>query len=440
MVMDNEPSHPMAFTMQLELAGQIDREALEAAIEETLVRNPLLSARVEHIPRRGPCFVPAPDLQPPLDWNQEGVPIRYANGEWIDLTRELGLRLWVRQGTDRASFTAQFHHSCADGIGACRFLGDLFAAYGRRTTTAGRPPELAPIDPELLHSRGQFQFEPPEPVSTTRVVWSTVCEAVKWGLRRPAPLAVPPVSDPSPDRADIHYNAAFHEFDEAQSRLLRQHGSRLKATVNDLLLRDLFLTMRDWNRQYAPRNPGKWLQINMPQSLRERGCERMPAANKMGYVFLARRAAQLADPQALLDGVRWETAMVKQWSLGLFFISGLEWTQKIPRLSGSIARRNRCLATALLTNLGDFGRRLSGAFPYDEGRLVFGNLRFDRCRVLPPVRRLTRAGFVVATYARRLNISVRCDPDEFSPKSTREMLGRYIQRITETISQESQSS
>jgi hypothetical protein len=434
MLIDDRPDYPMVFFMEFDFSGEVDRRAFESALEEALVRNPLLCAHVEH-GRRGPRFVHAGEQRPPVDWDREGAPVRLANGEPIDLTREVGLRLWVRQSEGRATLTVQFHHACCDGIGAARFLGDLFAAYGIRTAVDGHGPQHMPVDYDSLQARGQFQIEPPEPVSLARVVWSTVSEAVKWAARRPTPLAIPPGSDVATNRDAPYRNVEFHQFDEHESRALRQLAKGKGVTVNDLLLRDLFQTMRDWNEEYLPGKAGKWLQINMPQNLRQRGSEQMSAANKLGYAFLARRTRELDDAQALLDGIRWETGAVKQWSLGLFFISGLTWTLRIPGLCRWFVRSNRCFATALLSNLGEFDRWVSGVFPYDAGRLVLGNLRLETCRFVPPVRHLTHAAFVVATYAHRLGISLRCDPHRFPSGGVHDLLARYVQRIGQTVAE-----
>ena len=55
----------------------------------------------------------------------------------LDIGSRTGLRVWVRQGDGASRIVMQFHHACCDGIGAYRFLGDLLAAYGARTATAG---------------------------------------------------------------------------------------------------------------------------------------------------------------------------------------------------------------------------------------------------------------------------------------------------------------
>ena len=80
-----------------------------------------------------------------------------------------------------------------------------------------------------------------------------------------------------------------------------------------------------------------------------------------------------------------------------------------------MASGNRCFATAVLSNLGDFRRHLGIAFPDDQGRVVLGNLRLEGCWIVPPLRPLTRAAILALTYANCLNINVHTDPHRFRP-------------------------
>jgi hypothetical protein len=204
-------------------------------------------------------------------------------------------------------------------------------------------------------------------------------------------------------------------------------------TVNDLLLRDLFLAMLAWNEQHRPGRPGRWLQVNMPINMRNRLKNPMPAANKMSYAFLARRTRDIADPKALLDGIRRETGFIKQWGLGIYFLAGLSWALKIPGAVPRMVAGKRCFATAVLTNLGDFRRRMVASFPRVRGRLMIGDLVLERIRVVAPIRPRTHASFAVITYADELNIDVRCDPKRFSLTASRRLLDLYVHFIKRSL-------
>lgn len=432
MLADDRPAYPMAFPIQLEFTGVFDRGQLEAAAVESVARHPLLGSLVHRGWAGRPFWQVARDQAPAIDWGERGEPLRFASGEAVDLKREVGLRLWVRQGGGRATLTAQFHHACCDGLGALRFLGDVLAGYANRVASAGPTAEPEPVEAGALRDRADFQSDVPLPVGPARALWTTVREGGRWALRRVTPLAAEPEAarraGPEPDYPGIEAES----LDAAEHDALRSVASRRGVTVNDLLLRDLFLTLGQWNAERGSGRPGDWLQVNMPVNLRQRLRDSLPAANKMSYTFLARRPAQLADPDALLEGIRAETAAIKQWGLGVLFQAGLRWAGHVPGLMPLVAARTGCCATAVLTNLGELSRRLGARFPRQDGRLVAGDVVLDDCRLVAPLRPLTRAAFAVASYRGRLILNARCDPRCFTPAAARELLGRFADRVRAT--------
>ena len=145
----------MVFAFQMNLSGELRRSVFESAINEALTHHPLLCAIVKKNSQKDPVWVPANELRPLVDWNVLSVPINSSNNDGIDLEREVGLRVWVRQGDGTAELTMQFHHACCDGIGALRFIGHVLAAYGMKTASTDRRPVLIPYNPLCLLKRGQ---------------------------------------------------------------------------------------------------------------------------------------------------------------------------------------------------------------------------------------------------------------------------------------------
>ena len=128
MLAEDTPEYPRAFILEVTLSGSLRREALEAAWPTALARHPLLVARIN---RNEDFWVFRDDHEPPIDWGPESEPLTFVTEEKIDLTREAGLRLWVRSGPNRARLVFQFHHACCDGVGGLEFIGDLLAIYAR---------------------------------------------------------------------------------------------------------------------------------------------------------------------------------------------------------------------------------------------------------------------------------------------------------------------
>jgi len=436
MLADDRPEYPMAFVVHVAVSGRLRRDLFHAALEETLDRHPMLCALVDRSAPGGPCWVSCGNARPVLDWQSQPAPLSCPHGERIDLSRESGLRIWVREGDDAAELTFQVHHACCDGLGMLQVVGDLLAAYGIRTATDGQRPVLQPLEPARLRARGRFTVRTPASVSRTRALWGTVRETAKWLGRSPTPLCVPQAKTPASAGRPAEFPGILtHRFDQEQTRRLRTAARQHEATLNDVLLRDLFQTVVRWNQEYRPDRKGRWLRINMPANLRERQHDRMPAANVMSQTFVTRHWSECDDPAVLLQRVHWETDAIKRWRLGLYFLGGIAMAQRIPGALpiGMALAGNRCYATTVMTNVGDVARRFTARFPRCDGRIVAGDLVLDRVVGVPPLRPKTYAGFGAVMYAGELHLMMRGDPRAFSPPDSQRLLGLYIERLNQTI-------
>lgn len=433
MLADDRPENPMTIPVILEFRGELQQPAFVAALRDTLAEHPLLRAHVDSSSGREPQWIEAPQWIPAIDWDVTGTPARYPIGTLIDLHRETGLRMSVRVGPDRSTLVAQFHHACVDGAGTTQFLGELLDRYS--TLTGGSPPPNGfPVrDPATLRRRGQFAAPTTEPVSLGRIVWASLAELVKFAVRRIAPMAALPATQPVAGRTGDDSTVESHEFNLEDTEALQLLASAHGAKLNDFLLRDLFQVVAQWNAQSGELRPSHWLLINMPKNMREPADDAMPAANRMSYAFLTRRAREVEDPKGLLNYVRNETELVRKYGLGHFFLGNIALVQTVPGLLNWLLSGERCFATTILSNFGNVTRQMGFEFPDEEGRLVVGNARLESWRVAAPVRHLTRTSFAALTYAGRLTICLRCDPRYYSSGAARELLAYYVERIRKSI-------
>jgi hypothetical protein len=224
-------------------------------------------------------------------------------------------------------------------------------------------------------------------------------------------------------------NVLTHNFSEVETRELRNRAKAQQVTLNDLLLRDLFLALDHWNRQHGASDRG-WLQINMPTSLRRgRIDDDMPAANVIGYAFLARRPRDCRAPETLLQGLASDTKAIRAWGLGNFFLDGVRKAARWLPLMRWFARPGRCLATAVFSNLGDPQRRMNARLPRSNGRLRAGELVMQRLTGVPPLRSGTRLSCLASTCGAELTLSLALDAHFFSPAEAQSFLAGWVQQI-----------
>jgi hypothetical protein len=422
---DDRASHPMTFYSVYDFLGVVDRGAFEGAVRDALGRHPLLSAVVRPAKRGRLCWVAGKPSAEIIDWGEWADPIRPRGGERIDIANEIGVRIWIRQGADRARATFQFHHAATDGIGALRFASDVMAFYGLRVPSDAEPPRLDELETAQLRERVHLQAE----------YWRTkrfaAATARAFGVlgkllrRRPAPLAAagkgPPqgVSFPGIHTATI-------PRDEYEA--IRTSALASGAVMNDLLIAALFRTLHEWTQSAGDRSARRPLRIMMPVDLRDGDSLRLPAVCLASYSFITREQGECDDAAELLQAVATKTAEIKNGRSGLQFCDAIA-AALTARALGWVVGAPISLASAVFSNIGDPTRRFSARLPRREGRLAVGNLLVDGISGVPPLRPHTRATFFSCTYRRQLTVSVRCDAAYFSDQDAARLLEIYVRHL-----------
>ena len=428
MIADARAGHPMMCDIELEFAGLLDPQAFSVALNFALARNPLFTCRVERRADGSLYWVPT-ETATPVQWLPLDASLDDSYGGMAHLVDDGGLRVWVRQGGDQSKVLLHFHHACADAIGSFGFIGDLLAGYA--TASPGNQPSPAPreIDPARLQTRGDVGLAGR---SLLRRLGDSVAgarEGMKFFLQRPQVLAAG--GPRTGHRAAIRPTYITASLDEETTRGLRRVATQAQSTTNDVLLRDLYLTMRRWNDDQGEPLGRRRLRILMPQNLRSNADYMMPAANVMSFAFVTRGAQWCDAPAELLDSIREETAAVRKGQLSLYFLGGLAALQA-NRLQNFVLNRRFCFATAILTNIGDPTRRFGTVFARSDNGLQIGDVTLRGLAAVPPLRPQTRAAFAVSSTGPNLSINLKWDPEHLSPLDAEQLLGQYVDQLRAT--------
>jgi hypothetical protein len=433
MCADDRPAFPMTFTIIVRLSGTVDRGAFEAALEDMLERHPLLTAVVNAAKSGLPCWVLAKNARPTVNWQPSGTPIASLGWKPINIASEAGLRIWARTTATQCELVLQFHHAVADGVGAYRVIGDLLAAYALHTYCDGSTPRLAPVDPTQLRRRRRTIMTAASSQSSCRLVWQALRSAVRILARRITPLAAPGRESAVAEVVGAVPAIETITLDRAAHERLRSAAADLGGTLNDLLLTTLFQTLHAWNSRHGTIGRGQSLRIMMPTDLRGQEEYEMPAATLTGYTFLTRKARDCLDTRSLMRTIGDETASIKRERLGTRFVDFVTSLSKLPWLLRRAVQWRRCMATAVLSNIGDPSRRFTASFPRVNGLCVCGNLVLEEITGTGPLRPNTRTSFNVFSYNRQLTICNCCDPHRFSAGDTRELLALYVEQLRKHV-------
>jgi hypothetical protein len=441
--MDDRPGYPMVSVIRLDFTGEMDRDSLLKGLAVALDRHPLLAAHVRPGKREMPCWFPADDPLPPIDWADWETPVEIARDPTtsathksrvidggFDLSRETGLRLWVRVGQDRTCLLLQVHHACTDGTGVYRFLGDLLAAYASAVSPELGPPEFTPLTPALLKKRRVKMADVAVHEPSRRFIVHGLQQAWRMFGKRVVPL-IPPRS--VPPRTDGCWGdfPGIHtlRFTKDEHKQLREAAGRHGAMLNDLLLAEMFRAIRIWNyRQTGKHRPG-WLRIMMPYDMREIEDFQMPAANMTAYTFLTRRSHTCDNLQSLVRDIRDETAKIKSGRLGSAFIDAIMLAEFAPWVLNFLLGRGRCIASTILSNIGDPSKRFTAKLARKAGKVVAGNLTLEDVTGVPPLRPGSHATLAIFSYGRELAISIRCNPAVFDAESSQAFLELYVSQL-----------
>jgi hypothetical protein len=366
-----------------------------------------------------------------VKWLRWDDPLDDSYGAPAEFDVRPALRVWVRQGVGESRVLLHFHHACADAVGTFGFIEDLLVGY--HNAFGGAPPiEARPLEPARLLGRGEIGMGGRSVWRQITDVFAGAREGIKFFWQRPAPLAAASTEGVPARQLRPSFVTAF--LSAETTRGLRRIASEAGATTNDLLMRELFVMLAQWNEAAGGFSARRRLRILMPQNLREREDYRLPLCNAMSFAFVTRRANWRERPAAFLDSLREETEAVRRGKLSLYFLGALGSIRSAGLLL-PILRGPFCFATAVLSNLGDPARRFIANLPRVEGGIAAGNLVYRHVLGVPPTRPRTHAVFTVANHGPTMSVTCKWDHHRYNPQDGRRILDDYVAQLEATARQ-----
>lgn len=426
MVRDDSPRYPMSFFVELNFVGHILKKPFLHAVSHALYQHPMLrSLLVKQQGRLVGWQVLEQNDAPSVDWDSLDGPLEFPSAEFFDLTQESGLRTWVREGPRNAKVVLQFHHACCDGFGAFQFLCSLLQGYAMYCPDADQ--SHSPTIPCSILDRGRLSLIENCQTQSWKVRRAATAHVVRnFILQRPSEL-VHHVTRAKPPEVRTLPKVFRSELDKDTYHALRAAANRLDVSLNSLLVRDLFLTLSEWNRARGKGRKRDWLRVVVPTNLRRRSERRYSACHMTGYVFLNRRISDCKDCFALLDSINRDTRLERQRQDGVIFAQSLEWCYRF-YLPIELLASEQCTATTVFSNMGDLFRAFSRQFPEQDGMIETGNLLLSSIWGVPPLRDKTSAVFSSIVFSERLGIAMRTDA-HWTDSESEELLTSFISRL-----------
>jgi Condensation domain len=415
MLADDSADYPRCFVFVLRMRKSLDKARLQKAIDAATKRHPLLRALIEYNGDFSQRWIECAEPRYSIEWIADRTSPSGDDKRPIapfDLRREPGLRFRVQRDETGDSLRIEFHHACTDGLGAVRFVGDLLALYAANANATAA--DLPALDPSRLATRDSFGLTGWRRV--VRWLYGSIgwLAALEFLMHRPAALGNPPATWTTAAGGTSGFCA--HTLTGGQTSAVVHFARRECVTVNDLLMRDMFVTIQEMIERHWPQRTSAHKRIMVPTNLRTSDDNRLPAANVVAMINLDRRPHRWSDARRLLRVLHWELALVKRLRLGVIFVQILHMLQT---LFGSLRRflpADRCQATCVVSNLGP----------------VFTSLESELIRTVefyPPIRSLTSAAFGVLTFQGRMTVSLHYDAAALMSDQGAELLERFMQKL-----------
>jgi len=428
MVEDERTAYPMTFPIVIDCQGIPDAKRTEQAFIDVLKRHPLQAAKLSGSGRSMEWR--EGDQLPTVHWRNCSLEDPIANSKAIDIRDTCPIHLQVEVDRERCRFIFYFHHAGTDGVGAFQLIGDFFALYGQSPTSA--LPALKPIDFSALASRLNPRLKIPHPISRWQTLRSSWTQWSKWLTRRSVALA-PSEDTGQPAQGNSWLTSCRLSVD--QWNRYREVADQFQVTTNDLFLRDLFLTLKQWNEPHQKKK--EWLRILVPTNLRNRHSLASPAANFIGYGMVMRRAAACIQSRSFLNEIGDEIKFMMKWKTGIIFVDGIGIVDHIPGLLRLLTSWNNRFATIVFSNLGEIRGRFRAKFPVAEsGDFVAGNLKLTNITGCPPVRPGTAASIAAIAYAGSCTLTAAYDAAVWTQQDANQFLILFMSKIQETASQD----
>ncbi|MDP1561466.1 MAG: hypothetical protein Q8M16_08725 [Pirellulaceae bacterium] len=406
----HRPSHPATFFAFFEFSQPLQRDIAEEALRIVCIKHPLMRAIVE---QRGRKLFWNPANPPVLQWCDSPFHIDDLDHGNLDIGSEPGLKVWAFAGdppsvpeSKPASIQVVIHHVAFDGLGVLQILLDWINCYQKLQAaapigTANNPIEELPIPPRCrptLSWTESFRLLPGQ--------WKSLRASFQLLGRQAIPLGLgEPLTDATPRKPHV----VRFQLDSETTLRLKKYSAAQLASLNSILIRDLLMTIDQWQTTLPQTPAGTHLRIMIP--INERGIEHRHSAacNHCSMINVERTREEVRNPKELLASVEQEMGVIQKWKLSLNFWRALSIFRWLPNGLRRV-QTSQVAATASLTNLGRLRLTSNIATSIADPPNSTNQLRLTNFEIAAPLMHGTMAAFAVAYFQNELRVSVQYDP------------------------------
>ncbi len=402
---EDRPDHPCWIIVKFHFDGVFSRAETQLALDQAIVRNPLLRAVI----RRGFCgrlrWEVLPEWKPQVQWLDGSLVGEWPTWEPMDLFKEPGFRLFLIERAGKSEFIIHVHHAICDGKAVRDVFYDVMNHYA---IAMGQPVPLSALRPEIFPHRNRLANTWRDRLKTFPSQALGLWLNHHFQKKKIAPLSEKAAGENAPEPMAAYPALVSRRLPEGCFRKVRDEAVREKVTSNDIFLRDLFHSLKLWREWKEEGDPMDWLCVVLPVDMRKPLDRFLSAANVTSIVTLDRRMKSLDNRIRLLSRIHKDMNWVKHRGLRFTFWTMLKLRRFLPHGIVRYSQRPKCQGSIIFANHCQLATR--SPLLSKKRMIEAPGLQMTEVTMVSPIRSGTMAALVVGSYANRLLIDLHYDP------------------------------
>ena len=437
---DSFKAYPNYITFRAIFSGKLHIQTMLDAVEIALDRNPTFRCRVLKKNRRL-YWVPA-EVETHQSQLECGDVRRYSSFIYRSIEELPPLQVHIRFNDAETSVAYSADHTVSDGLGGVVFVEEIITTYHNLCIERELPVEheanqcgkvkLRRLDAKSLLNRGKYNFLS---FAFLKKIFRQAVGLVgvyHFLFKKPAPLKPSPQPDVDGELPKVYPQAIYREIRGSKLNELQQVAIDRKVTVNEILTRDLLVSIKFWRERFEVGDGDDLIRVLIPMNTRQFADRRLPATNRVSFIAIDRKQKEINRLIEFLAGIRGQMGAIQYLELQYTFLLMIRFFRWMPGGLNRITSPKKCGGTAVFSNLGELYSR-SKLAKTNAGKLICGNLIVDAIELLGPLRPNTHVNICLHRYAGKLCFTVNYDPRVLDRKEVQSLANIFVRQIERTI-------
>ncbi|MBR6436530.1 MAG: hypothetical protein IKS45_08490, partial [Thermoguttaceae bacterium] len=351
------------------------------------------------------------------------------------------VKIIVREFCDGVAFEIYIHHAIGDGIGVHQFFADWMKEYDlllhgiTETSALNFHPDV-----NLFPRREELHFVPKEKMSFSTKVYDIYHGIAVFFAHRVLPM----LKEDKIDKSNLSetYPMYWRRFGKDFFLTYKAKAKSLGASVNTLMMRDMYITLRKWNEKHPVddvpiERQKRWFRMLVPINIRTDFHRTVPCANIVGYIFDDRRPVNCDRSEAFLQSIQENIAKCKKYNSGSTFNKVIRILNKIPGIMSLMTSDKQCHCSVILSSVGNICKscQQEDYRVNDDIRIEHDQYPLQLIRMLgaPPNRPHTPFSVGIEQRQGEAFISCRYDLNTVTEETMLEFYNMFVDEMMKSI-------